>query len=274
MEEELGVRLFERHLRGATLTPEGRNLLDRAQYLLRGFDQLKSEVRETQGPPSGPLIIGMTPNFATVVGGQLAYEIKQLFPDAQLRIVEAYSPALRQMLRDRVVDVAVLSGNAPTSFPTIAGEPLFEDRLCLIGRSGDPVLERSEISARQLRDLPLILTGISSAGIRNEIESFASRRRIPLTVSAEVDSFALAASMIRLNLGYTVYIAEGVANMPDLHAVPITGLWLQRSLAWPADRPLSRLAGEVLPLIRHKLLALVETGQWKGARLLGRSKKK
>lgn len=187
LEDELGVRLFERHLRGATLTPEGRRLLDRAQYLLRSFDQLKSDVHDTQGPASGPVIIGMTPNYVSVIGAALTIAIKQRFPDAQPHIVQAFSPAMHDMLRDNAVDIALLSGATPAPPPAhmLAVEPLFEDRLCLVGRAGDPLLARNEIPVRQLRGLPLILTGVSRAGIRNEIEALAARQRVPLRIEAK-----------------------------------------------------------------------------------------
>jgi LysR family nitrogen assimilation transcriptional regulator len=270
LEEELGVRLFERHLRGATLTPEGRALRERAQYLLRSFEQIEIDIRAERAPISGPVVVGMTPNFGMMVGAQLAREVRDRYPGVRLNLVEAYSPELRDRLLSGSVDIAVLSGSAPAPAGSFAVEPLFEDRLCLVGRAGDPLLKKGEIAVRQLRGLPLILTGMSSAGIRNEIETLAARRRVPLDVQFEVGSIALATQMIRLDMGYTVYVASGVAHDATLAALPITGLWLQRSLAWPVNRPLSRAAGVVLPLVRERLLAAVTSGAWKGARLLRR----
>jgi LysR family transcriptional regulator, nitrogen assimilation regulatory protein len=268
LEEELGVRLFDRHLRGAALTPEGRDLLERARYLLRSFEQLRTDLVEPRALPSGPVGVGMTPNFAAMVGAQFAHELRSRYPQARLRIVEAYSPELRDMIRSGAIDMAVLSGNAMPPVPALAVEPLFEDRLCLVGLATDPLLRRNEIGVQQLRGLPLILTGMSSAGIRNEVEALASRKRIALQVSVEVASIGLATQMIRLGMGYTVYVGAGVAQEQDLAAVPISGLWLTRSLAWPLDRPMSRLGGEVLALLRGHLGELVASGGWRGARVL------
>lgn len=271
LEEELGVRLFDRHLRGAALTPEGRDLLERARYLLRSFEQLRSDLTEQHGIPFGPVAVGMTPNFAAVAGAAFAHQVRSRYPEARLRVVEAYSPELRELVRTGVVDMAVLSGNAPAPVSQLAVEPLFQDRLCLVGLKSDPLLRRSDLDIRHLRDLPLILTGMSSAGVRNEIEALASRKRIALNVVVEVASIGLATQMIRLGMGYTVYVAAGVAHEKDLAAAPIAGLWLPRSLAWPLERPMSRLGGEVLALLREHLLDLVRTGGWHGARLMGKA---
>jgi LysR family nitrogen assimilation transcriptional regulator len=265
LEDELGVRLFDRHLRGAALTPEGRDLLVRARYLLRSFEQLRSELGTQHLPASGPIALGMTHNFSASIGAPLARMVRERFPGAQLSIDQGYSPELREKLRAGALDFCLLSGHAPTPVHNLAVEPLFEDQLCLVGLAREPLMQRSEISVRSLRGLPLILTGTSSAGIRNEVEALASRKRVPLDVIVEVASFDLAERMIRLGMGYTVYIANGVAGRRGLAAVPISDLWLNRTMAWPLERPMSRLASEVLQMTRRHLREQVSSGKWIGA---------
>jgi LysR family nitrogen assimilation transcriptional regulator len=53
LERELGVRLVERHSRGASMTPEGALLLERAVFLLRYCDQIKGDIIDLQGTPRG-----------------------------------------------------------------------------------------------------------------------------------------------------------------------------------------------------------------------------
>jgi LysR family nitrogen assimilation transcriptional regulator len=265
LEDELDVRLFDRHLRGATLTPEGRELLERSNFLLRSFDQIKSDIKDSGVIASGPVAIGMTPNFSMVAGVPIAKEVLRRFPNANLKIVEAYSPELRDQLRDGAVDMALLSGSAPTATPALAVEHLFQDRLCLIGRQGDPVLQPATIGIRRLAGLPLVLSGTSVAGILNELESQARRRRMTIRVVAEVNSFRLAAQMVLDGMGYTIYSASGLQGTQAMHglaAVPIEDLWLQRSLAWPLNRPLSRLSSEVLLVLRETLAQL--QSDWPG----------
>ncbi|MGD9945411.1 MAG: LysR substrate-binding domain-containing protein, partial [Burkholderiaceae bacterium] len=197
-----------------------------------------------------------------------AHQLRTRYPDATLRIVEAFSPELRDLLRNGALDLAVLSGTEPAPVSALATEPLFEDRLCLVGPARDPFMKRAAVDIQQMKGLPMILTGMSSAGVRNEIEALASRRRVALDVVVETGSIELATQMIRLGMGYTVYVAAGVAHMTDMKAIPIQGLWLQRSLAWPLERPMSRLAGEVLAMVRGHLMSLVSNGQWSGARAI------
>ena len=123
LEAELGVRLFDRHLRGAALTAEGRELLDQARYLLRGFEQLRSNMSKSGTEPSGSVSIGMTPNFSALVAARLAHALHGRFPQIKLRMVEAFSPELRVMLRIGGLDIAVLTGTAAVPMPDLVVEP-------------------------------------------------------------------------------------------------------------------------------------------------------
>jgi hypothetical protein len=61
--------------------------------------------------------------------------------------------------------------------------------------------------------------------------------------------------------------------MKGLAAVPIEDLWLQRSLAWPLNRPLSRISSQVLIVVRETLALIVKNGQWPGVkRIHGKSR--
>ena len=276
LETELEVSLFDRHLRGATLTPEGRDLLEHSKFLINSFDQIKGNIKESKAIAAGSVVIGMTPNFSMVAGVSIAREVLRRFPNANLKIVEAYSPELRDSLRDGHLDMALLSGSDASHISSIAVQNLFHDRLCLVGCKDDPIMKLALLPIRRLGGLPLVLSGTSKAGIINQLESQARKRRISIEVVAEVNSFRLSAQMILEGMGYTVYSAAGLTGMQamkGLAAVPIEDLWLQRSLAWPLNRPLSRISSEVLIVVRETLALIVKNGQWPGVkRIHGKSR--
>ncbi len=273
LEDELGVRLLERYARGAVLTPEGRDLFDRAQHVLEAFDRIKTGIRERAGHDTGGvLVIGMTPatDFTVTVGGLLAGTVLSRFPEAQLKIVEAYSHDLCGFLREGQADLAVLTGASPAP-DDLAVEPVFDDQLYFIGPATDPWMARESVDIADLAHLPLVLAGASTSGVRRALDKAASRQGAQLRVVLEVGSIGLAMQMIKKGLGYTVYVAAGLhdtMSAMQMAAVPIRELCLRRSLAWPIARPLSRLASEALPVVRSSLEAFIHAGQRPGARLV------
>jgi LysR family nitrogen assimilation transcriptional regulator len=275
LEQELGVTLFERHLRGATLTAKGRALRDRSDYLLRSVEQLRRDMQE-QPSVSGPIVLGMSPNAAAVAGATVAAAVMQAYPDVQLKIVEAFSPALNEMLLSGQADIALVNGVNPSS--PLALEPICRDALCLIGLADDPRLRVPQLDVRDLASISLVFTGMSGAGVRNELEMQASKRRIALNSVLEVDSITVARQFILRGTGcYTVYIASGVEaerRAGLLKSVPIKGLWIKRMLAWPTDRPMPLAAQHILPVMRMAISELISAGGWVGSELLPRRRSK
>ena len=58
VEKRLGMTLFDRKTRGATLTPNGENYLRTAQRIVSEFSELNAWVRATNGGHAGKLTIG------------------------------------------------------------------------------------------------------------------------------------------------------------------------------------------------------------------------
>lgn len=94
LESELGVRLVERHARGASLTREGELLLDRANFLLRYTDQIKVDIMDLHGTRRGPVALGLPPALASVLVLPLARAVRATYPEIRLRVIESFSPAL------------------------------------------------------------------------------------------------------------------------------------------------------------------------------------
>ena len=59
----LGLRLFQRTTRRVSPTAEGEAVCERAIELLRGFDDLESELRERRAEPAGPIRLAATFGF-------------------------------------------------------------------------------------------------------------------------------------------------------------------------------------------------------------------
>jgi len=64
LEEELGVRLFDRLGRSVRLTDLGQIFLPRARAILMELRSAKEEVAEKQSSVSGPLCLGVIPTVA------------------------------------------------------------------------------------------------------------------------------------------------------------------------------------------------------------------
>ena len=262
LEDELGIQLFDRHARGATLTAEGVLLLERSTFILRCADQMKSDMAALKAFPRGPVALGMSPGLASLLTAPLVRRLER-WPDIQLRVVEDLSPALDDLLARGGVDLAVLNGTGWAA----EGEAsrVITDALCLIVPFDEPGMTAAEVDLRQLHEVPLILTGVARSGIRRQLELAAGLAHVTIRCSVEVTSIAVAKTLIAAGVGWTVYYAGAIKDEiagRTLRAIPIRGLRLGRFVAFPPARPTSNAVRLVCGLLVDVMRDMVLSGEW------------
>lgn len=264
LETELGVKLVERHSRGASLTREGELLLDRATFLLRYADQIRVDIMDQQSTPRGPVALGLPPALASFFVAPLTRALRNQYPEIRLRVSESFSPSLSEALERGTLDVALISG--PIAAPAqICAEPLLSEKLCAIGPATDARLAVSSLDIQALGEVPMILAGLQKSGVRLALERSAARANISLHEVMEVESADVAAQLVSEGAGWTVHVASAVRRevlAGSLRAVPISGLTLERFLAHSRQRPPSRATIALMSTIRSMVVTMIDAGDW------------
>lgn len=104
LEEELGVELFVRTPR-LVLTPNGELFLEKAQYLLRQFEQFQRLSEHIKTGKMGRLIIGINTSISNSSLPDILRFFRQQYPDVDLVLQELLSKESRQRLQNRTLDV-------------------------------------------------------------------------------------------------------------------------------------------------------------------------
>lgn len=87
LEDDLGVRLFDRSNRALRLTPEGQILRDRAQDLLADFDETRRVLVDRASAPAGLVRVSAPVLMGQTLLGRLAARVLARHPEIQLEIV-------------------------------------------------------------------------------------------------------------------------------------------------------------------------------------------
>jgi LysR family transcriptional regulator, nitrogen assimilation regulatory protein len=264
LEEELGVQLFERHPRGAAPTEAAAVLLDRATFILRYFEQLRSDVMAAQRDPHGPVALGMSPGLALTLAPPLYAEVSSKFPHVQLQIVEEFTDSLHERLLRGTIDLAVLAGPRLDRANLIT-TPLIEEQICLIGAARNRHLPQGAIEVRDLSGIPLVLAGVAKSGVREMVETAAARVGVKLERKIEVQSLEVAKRIIAQGVLCTAHFAAPIKDEIDsgvFRAVPIKGMFLPRYIARASDRPASRATVVLAQLVQDVTRELVARARW------------
>lgn len=264
LEEELGVKLLNRHSRGVIPTEAGLLLRDHAQIILRQVDRAKVSVTDLAGPPRGRIAVGLTPTLNLILATQVVERCRAEYPGVSLAIVDAMSEDLMEWVENDRLDLA-LSYN-PSAVQGLVCEPLLVEDLCLIGPGTGGGDKRATAALNEITDLALILPSVSS-GLRSIVEEAANESGIELHVAAEIDSVTAMKEMVSKGVGYAILPLGSVKREVEdgrLTARPFQDPGLSRNLylAYSAKRPASKATAAIRELVRHVVQDNLQDGAW------------
>lgn len=115
LEDELGIKLFDRFGRGIALTAAGEELLSGSRSILHDVSALRERARELAGGVRGVLRIGTTPQTLESFVARVLSEYKKKYPNIAVTLIEDGSASLMNRLEAGDVDLAfvALPKNSP-----------------------------------------------------------------------------------------------------------------------------------------------------------------
>jgi DNA-binding transcriptional LysR family regulator len=188
LEQELGVRLFERGGRNLTLTVAGGVLLQRADRILEEVKAAHEEMLEFARLDRGQLIVGtMTGNGPFWLPGFLAAFMRQ-HPHLEVTLVERVSGVLLRMLENGEIHVACLlvpteAADVPVD---ISIRQIYSRELVVVVSHQHRLAHQASVTLEEIAAERLILTSPDEAPRRVVDRAFHAQGLEP-RVSFEAD---------------------------------------------------------------------------------------
>jgi DNA-binding transcriptional LysR family regulator len=140
LESELHSRLVQRTPHGVVPTQAGRAFLARARVVQTELRKAEEELTQLSGGSAGLVTLGVVP-LATLILPAAVIRFRQLFPRAQLRILEGFTHTLLPLVRDETLDFVVgvrAGGKLDKAFEF---HPLFRSEYVVVVRKGHPLCD-------------------------------------------------------------------------------------------------------------------------------------
>ena len=134
LEAELGVRLFDRSRRGATLTPAGAALLVEARELLSRADEAVAVTRATASGHRGRLRLSLTRSLTGGVAGAIVDAYRARYPEVDLDLTLGTTMLHVEQLLSGDIDVAFV--RPPLEVPALEELPLGREPMVCVLPSG------------------------------------------------------------------------------------------------------------------------------------------
>ncbi len=234
VEEELGVKLFERSTRKVALTDAGRAFYREALMILAKVENAKRTALRAASGEIGSLAIGFT--TTSILGGELTRRLRvfqKRYPDIRITLEDFTVNKLMNRLRTSAIDVACTEGIYPDdSLETQALKPL---PVVLALYKGHPLAKRRHLRLSMLAKEHFILpVPFRAWAVYEAFVRFCEQAGFK-PVHAGYASNALAAvGMAAANLGVAILHELPLFHCPEvvMRRLVEPSLTLQMYLVW------------------------------------------
>ena len=127
LEEELGVRLFDRTKQPVIPTEIGEKILAQARVVLREANKIKQEVSDQKDSMAGELRIGIIPTLAPYLLPSLFKQMTEKYPELELVIKETITEDVIHELKNNRLDCGLVV--TPLNDVSINEDALFYEEL-------------------------------------------------------------------------------------------------------------------------------------------------
>ena len=109
LEEELGVKLFDRTMQPVCPTRIGEKVIAQARTILTQASQVKDIINEEQGTLTGTFHLGVLPTIAPYLLPRFFPQMMEKYPGLDIRVTEMKTQDIRQALHTGDIDAAILA---------------------------------------------------------------------------------------------------------------------------------------------------------------------
>jgi DNA-binding transcriptional LysR family regulator len=250
MEEEIGVKLFERGTRKIKLTNEGILLCRRAEEILQLVDKTEKELVEQEKQVEGKISIGCGESASVQLLPKVIASFREKYPRVTFDIFTATADLVKEQMDKGLLDIGLLI--EPIDMEKYDFIRLnIKEKWVVLMRPDDPLSQKEAVTAKDLSTLPLILP--RRKNVQSELASWFGNYYEKLNVVFTSNLNTNGAIMVSSGMVYSLVI-EGAMSFWDKSKVtyrPLSpALTTTSVLAWKRGQPFSLAATKFIEHIQ------------------------
>jgi LysR family carnitine catabolism transcriptional activator len=243
LEENLGLRLFDRHTRMLRLTDAGAEILPVARKAVHDLDSVIGSSAQLKALGRGRVSIAASSLQAALLMPRFIREFCDRYPGVTVNLYDVSQHEVLEMVRAGEVDFGL--GTKPESRQDLAARVLLTDAFVVVLPPGHPMARKREVTWRDLKDVPMIGPRPGNP-VREQLDFALAREGITLIRQYEATLPLTQVGMVEGGLGIAVMTtaATKLAQSFGLTVKKVMNPVIRRemSLLFHAERSLSPAA--------------------------------
>lgn len=203
LEDELGVKIFERQNKSFLITEVGELIIKTAQEILDKEKEIKELAKTFKDPFCGELRIGAFPTLASYYFPKITKQILQEFPNLKLLLVEEKTDDLINKLKSGNIDCAFLA--MPIFDETLENIEIFEEEFLLAVSTKNPLSKKTKpITNLDLKDESLMLLEDGHCLRNQALDACNLLDNLKEKQDFKASSLETLRQMVEMNIGVTL----------------------------------------------------------------------
>lgn len=171
LEDELGIKLFDRNNRPNTVTAIGAPIIEQAKIILSECEKVFELVKSNQGIVAGLFKLAVIPSVAPYLMPGLLDRYSKDYPDVRLQVKEMETEQIISALKNNEIDAAIVS--TPLENNGIQEYPLFYEPFVGYFSEGEKALKKKMIATTDI-DMERLLLLNEGHCMRNQVLDLCS----------------------------------------------------------------------------------------------------
>jgi LysR family hydrogen peroxide-inducible transcriptional activator len=148
LEEELGVKLFDRNKHPIGITALGEAIVEQSKIALQECEKIQEIIQKQQNTLEGVFRFAIIPTIAPYILPSLLENYSKKYPEVKLEVQELETKQIIKALRNNELDAAMLS--TPLEENGIKEYPLFHEPFVAYFSDDEPALAKRMITAEDI----------------------------------------------------------------------------------------------------------------------------
>lgn len=241
IEDQLGLRLFDRTTRTLVLTVQGERLAVVADELVRNFQASVKNIHDAASISRGRMSLAVIPSVAAAVVPGVLNNFFGAYPEFDVAVHDVSGEKALAWVLDRVVDFAIMA--TPSSHAELLIEPVYADDFVVICHKDSPLAAKRSVDWADLATVPVVLTG--GGAIQRDIETAWLKANIAIQPRFQIEQIMTGIALVAAGLGVSILpgLCRPEISNQELRTIPMHSpvrIRRELSIVRRSDRALSK----------------------------------
>jgi LysR family transcriptional regulator, hydrogen peroxide-inducible genes activator len=215
LEEELGVKIFDRSKQPILPTELGAEIIAQARLILNESENLKQMVKDRMETVSGELRLGIIPTLAPYLLPLFLKDFSEKYSDLKLSITELTTDNIITHLKKGILDVGIMA--TPSKDNQLFEDPVFYEEFVVYAPNENAILKKNYLLAEDI-DANLLMLLQEGHCMRAQVINLCALQKTQSSlsnISYEAGSLETLKRLVEAHSGITILPHLAVLDMDE-----------------------------------------------------------